>query len=422
MYIHVGDPALNQFYGAVYYHENKVSEGVAEKIHDTTFIQDPTQKAQFMEAITKQNPRVYKNRGFDLAVSFHPEEQISNEEMNVLAQEVLNKLDFKQCPFVVYRHNDKPHSHFHIVVTSVDINGKKIAEHQIRKRAKTTAIELEQKYSLRHTIRADKGVIKNDYMVEHYSVARAAKKYEGTLPVDGVTTDQLYNKSMTEIKKEFGPAVATELKSFFDSKGLIIKSERQQLEELLKQTRKNTYSYTGFEKELQSKGVYVRKLSNDHIVYRLPEGNYYFDDRRVSKDFTYSKLNQYFDKGRSLSAETRSKVDPYTKRMATRAYDNSKSLDQFVTELMNKGVLVQFATYNDGRAYGVSFTNIQTGQTYKGSQMGISLNDLNKKFNEGKLTKGKQPSFYPRELKEANRLARKLGYLLERSERKDRRK
>lgn len=417
MYINVSPP-LQLFYGVVYYHENKVEEGNAEILMDLTYESNATRKAQYLEAVTRLNPNVSKNRGFDLSVAFHPDEKLTNDEMNVLAMEVLGKLKFTDTPFIVYRHFDKPHSHFHIVVPTVRMDGTKIKEWNITERAKSTAIALEKKYSLRHTERTGKTNTKNDYMVEHYSVARAAKKYEGDFTIDGVELEELHDKSLSQLRKDYGNDKAVEVKKFFDSQGLISKSERQRLEAALEQYRVKTYSYTGFEKALTNDGFYIRKLHGNNLVYKLPDGKYQFGASKVSRSFTYDNLEKYYSQRRG--AKTTTAVDPFIKRISNRVFEQEKTMEGFVSSSYEKGIAVEFITYQDGRAYGVNFTNMKTGEILKGSQVGLSLGKILKKYQPSVQMKNQMPIFYPSILKQAKQMADKFGYLLERTEKKKR--
>ena len=254
MHIEIGDP-LAQFVKPFGYHEKKVAEGSAEIIVDTSYEQGAEAKAAYYESVVELNPRVRTNKGFDIAVSFHPDEKLSNEEMQVLAMETARGLGYENTPIVVYRHHDKPHQHFHLLVTSVDFNGKKISERGNFIKAKKLAIELEKKYALRYTNRV-KNRIEKDYQVENYSIAKAAQKH-GNLPLEGLTVEEICNKSNSQIKYDYGEQVHDHLYKFFSEAGYTMKSEKQRLIEALQQAKNKATSVAQYEAELRKKGCFM---------------------------------------------------------------------------------------------------------------------------------------------------------------------
>lgn len=414
MHIKIGDP-LQQFAGAFRYHEKKVGEGSAEMLVDTSYENGWKAKAEYYESIVELNPRVRTNKGFDIPVSFHPDENLSNEEMQTLAMEVANGMGYTNVPLVVYRHNDKPHHHFHVVVPSVDYNGKKIQERGNFHRAKKLSEDLEKKYALRNTIRVEKPQEK-DYQVEHYSIARAAVDH-GSLPLEGLEVAEMRDKSNAQIKLDYGKEVHDHLFNFFEGEGFQMKSEKQVLSEKLKHTLEGSNSLREYITRLKADGMYLRKLKSGHYVYKLNKGEFYFSTKKqLSTTFSERGLSNYFKE----PTITRDPSKEYVSRIIKKGLYKGKSLDEFVAFCAERNVHTQFLTYNDGSAYGVSFINAKSGEVYKGSEVNLPYNKLMKNYDRSFVPGQK---FKPlNQLKKAASIANKLNYALNKPDEENRKR
>ncbi|MEQ6169145.1 relaxase/mobilization nuclease domain-containing protein [Ekhidna sp. MALMAid0563] len=414
MHIKIGDP-LSQFVGTFRYHEKKVGEGSAEVLIDTSYESGYMAKAQYYESIVELNPRVRTNKGFDIPVSFHPEENLSNEEMQSLAMEVANGMGYINVPIVAYRHNDKPHHHFHVVVPSVDYNGKKIQERGNFLKAKKLSEHLEKKYALRNTIRVEKPQQK-DYQVEHYSIARAALDY-GSLPLQGLNVDEIRDKSNNQIKIDYGKEVYNHLYEFFESEGYQMKSEKQLLSDRLKKHLEESNTLSEYITKLKTEGMYVRKLKSGHYVYKLEKGEFYFSTKKqISTTFSEKGLANYFKQ----PTITKDPSQEYVARIVKKGLYKGKNLDEFVAFCVERNVFTQFLTYNDGSAYGVNFINAKSGDTYKGSEVNLSYKDLMKNYDRS-FTPGQK--FKPmNQLKKAASIAKQLNYELNKPDEENRKR
>ncbi len=81
------------------------------------------------ETISKQNHRV-KKPVLNISVSFHKDdlEKITNEKMKAIGREILNGMGFSNAQYIVVRHNDAGHPHFHIVTSRVDMDIKTVSD------------------------------------------------------------------------------------------------------------------------------------------------------------------------------------------------------------------------------------------------------------------------------------------------------
>jgi hypothetical protein len=112
------------------YNEAKHEQKKAELVHANRFVKDmdklsQDEKLYHFERLTSLNERVGKNT-VHISISFFPEDKLSDLAMQKLVVEYMGKIGFERQPFLVYRHNDTRHPHFHIVSTNIRSDGSRI--------------------------------------------------------------------------------------------------------------------------------------------------------------------------------------------------------------------------------------------------------------------------------------------------------
>ncbi|GGC42424.1 mobilization protein [Parapedobacter defluvii] len=139
--------------GVLHYNEHKVEEGVARLILASGFAgeiadMDMQQKKQRFEHLTMLNGRV-KTNTLHISLNFDPAEKINDEKMQQIAIDYMERIDFGDQPYIVYRHHDAAHPHIHIATVNIQPNGKRIDIHNIgRTKSEEARQEIEEKYKL----------------------------------------------------------------------------------------------------------------------------------------------------------------------------------------------------------------------------------------------------------------------------------
>ncbi|HEY8969283.1 MAG TPA: relaxase/mobilization nuclease domain-containing protein, partial [Puia sp.] len=110
-------------YYTLYYHEQKQKLGMAECIGAGNFLKDLPNldlrdKQYHLQRLASLNEAV-TNRVLHIALTFHPIEKLSNQQMAGLAGEYLERMKLGHQPYLVYRHYDTPHPHAHLVIAGV---------------------------------------------------------------------------------------------------------------------------------------------------------------------------------------------------------------------------------------------------------------------------------------------------------------
>ncbi len=102
------------------------------------------------ELYNQLNSRV-KNQATHISISFALGERVKAEKKIEFAEKLLEKLDFKNVPFLVVEHYDKEYEHFHIIAGRIRDDGTTVKEWKIAERAIEATKELEKSLGLQRT-------------------------------------------------------------------------------------------------------------------------------------------------------------------------------------------------------------------------------------------------------------------------------
>ncbi|PRY27808.1 relaxase/mobilization nuclease-like protein [Spirosoma oryzae] len=181
--------------GAVRYNENKVEQGEARLIGAPNYYAPADElslraKVGLLQAQAGLNPRVTQS-ALHVPIAFHPSEDISDEKMIKIAGEWMQRMNYGEQPYLVYRHEDTAHPHMHIVSVTVDEDGKRISDSNEKYRSNAIRKDIEINYKL----------IKAEDQEKVLSIS-------STLPENAIH----YGKEQT--KKAIGNVVQTALKDY----------------------------------------------------------------------------------------------------------------------------------------------------------------------------------------------------------------
>lgn len=138
------------------YNELKVEREKAECVLAKAFVKDldcldRDDKLFHFERLTSLNERAKMN-AVHISLSFFPEDRLSGGELLKIAQEYMEKIGFGSQPYLVYRHQDTRHPHFHIVSTNIRTDGSRLDLREImRSQSLKVTQEMEIAYGLRTT-------------------------------------------------------------------------------------------------------------------------------------------------------------------------------------------------------------------------------------------------------------------------------
>jgi len=138
---------------ALNYNEQKVHKGNAEFLYAGNCLREAGEmnfyeKLEVLESLNSLNKRAATNT-LHVPLNFSPGENFSDNKLASIASAYMDKIGFKEQPFLVYRHEDAGHPHIHIVSTTIRQDGSRINTHNIGKNQSEKARkEIELEYNL----------------------------------------------------------------------------------------------------------------------------------------------------------------------------------------------------------------------------------------------------------------------------------
>jgi hypothetical protein len=83
-----------------------------------------------------------------IKVSLHPEDNVSEEQFKEIGKETLSLLGYDDNPYLIFQHYDEPHSHIHIVTSTVKKDGRHVSSSYEGIESNKIEERLEEKYGL----------------------------------------------------------------------------------------------------------------------------------------------------------------------------------------------------------------------------------------------------------------------------------
>ncbi len=316
------------------YHERKVENGLAKRIgHENSYTDNPDLlKAIFKELVKETKVEDYT---FHVSLNLVPRERVSDERFKQIAKDYMDKLGYGSQPFVVYKHEDREHSHIHIVSVCIDENGRKINDFYEQKRSQEITRELELKYGLQ-MVSSNK--VNNDYdeiqRVESLETRQGIKAFIA--------------KATSEVKKKAKYRNYNELIEILKIRGIEAKLVKDTVQ--LDKVVGIVYKVDGDE--------------NGHII-KSSELYHTFSPQSIEKQF--AKNETKYDN----TTEQKARINKNINKILNRYYRLSE--DDFNKELNKYGLHAIYARHKDGKTYGYKVYDYRSGLLFKGSEISREL-------------------------------------------------
>ena len=333
-------------YGAIAYNGEKINEARGRLLTTNRIYNDGSGKVDINKAmegfITFMPPQMKVEKPVvHISLNPHPEDVLTDTELQNIAREYLEKLGFGNQPYLVFKHEDIDRHHLHIVTVNVDENGKRLNRDFLYRRSDRIRRELEQKYGL--------------HPAEHKNV-----RLENPLrKVDTFVGD---------VKKQAGNIVKVLNGQYrFQTMG-----EYRALLSLYNMTVEETHGN-------------VRGREYHGLVYSVTDdmgkkvGNP-FKSSLFGKSVGYEAVQRKF--ARSKQEIKDRKLAGMTKRTVLSVLEGTYDKDKFVATLKGKGIDTVLRYTEEGRIYGATFIDHRTGCVLNGSRMAkeLSANALQEHF------------------------------------------
>ena len=336
----------NSLYGAIAYNGEKINEAKGRLLTTNRIYNDGSGKVDINKAmegfITFMPPQMKVEKPVvHISLNPHPEDVLTDTELQDISREYLEKLGFGNQPYLVFKHEDIDRHHLHIVTVNVDENGKRLNRDFLYRRSDRIRRELEQKYGL--------------HPAEHKNV-----RLEN--PLRKVDT------SVGDVKKQAGNIVKAISGQYrFQTMG-----EYRALLSLYNMTVEEAHGN-------------VRGREYHGLVYSVTDdkGNKVgnpFKSSLFGKSVGYEAVQKKF--ARSKQEIKDRKLADMTKRTVFSVLEGTYDKEKFVATLKRKGIDTVLRYTEEGRIYGATFIDHRTGCVLNGSRMGkeLSANALQEHF------------------------------------------
>lgn len=322
------------------YNENKVQQGVADCIGAGNYPVD-IEKMGFtmkLNRLLKQadlNENVKRN-SVHISLNFDVTEKgISKEKLMDIADTYMEKIGFKEQPYLVYQHHDAGHPHIHIISLKVRDDGSRIDMQNIgRNQSEKARKEIEIDYGL---VQAEK---------------HKKEKELVTKPVD--TRKVEYGRS--ETKRAITNVLDKVLQNYKYTSLPELNAVLQQYNVMADRGSENSRIF-------QNRGLVYRILneSGDKIGVPIKASDFY-------SNATLKFLEQRFIENEKARAPYKSRI----KNTINMALLDKKrmSIQELKKTAALSGINMVFRQNGEGLLYGITYVDHQTQCVFNGSALG----------------------------------------------------
>lgn len=333
-------------YGALAYNGLKVNEGegrllaVNRIFDDGSGRVDVARAEQDFKRFMPEQVRT-RNKVIHISLNPHPDDHLTDTELEQLAREYLDRLGYGDQPYLVFKHEDISRHHLHIVSVNVDERGRRLNRDFIHRRSKRITSELEKKYGLHP---ADRRQLRTDNPLRRVDVSQGDVKRQVSNVAKAVMAGYRF-----QTMGEYRALLSLYNVTVEEARGMVDGRE-----------------YHGM--------VY---FATDDAGNRTGTP---FKASRIGKSVGYEAVQRRFEYSKEQIRDRR--LAETTRRTVAAALARTYRREEFVTLLRDKGVDVVFRHTDEGRIYGATFIDHRTGCVLNGSRLGreFSANALQEHF------------------------------------------
>ena len=282
-----------------------------------------------------------KKTVFHCSLNPHPDEKLSDKALSRIAAEYMEALGYGAQPYIVFRHNDIPRAHIHIVSLRVDSEGRKINDRFERRRSKRITDALEAKFGL----------------------LPSRKKADVSAQPSAVDINA------GDIKRQVAAAVEHVLGRYaFQSVGemnLLLARFRVTAEEV--KTERKGRPFDGI--------VYAATDADGHKICTPIKAS------EIGRQVSYAALRRHFEQSKSVVRERAGAI----RRAIADVMQTSPDRAEFIDRMRGHGIETVTRINAAGRLYGITFIDDANGIAVNGSRLGkgFAANVFNAYFAGG---------------------------------------
>ncbi|WP_075555596.1 relaxase/mobilization nuclease domain-containing protein [Parabacteroides timonensis] len=340
----------------------------------------------YMKLISQLNDRV-KLPYTEFILSLYPGESLSDEQWLSLTGEYIEGMGYGKSCYAVVLNTDKAHSHVHVLLTTIDEEGKSIPSGNNYSRSEKISRALEQKYGLLPLVKENsrKTTLGESQYRNYYFYAalkKAMRSYSYKDKVSAVLkqsdTYQSLDKPLQEIKLAneewrvlLGDENYDDLFVLLEKGGFFKPLFKDELLQQLDRIYSFSESTSDFRRNLEQEGLYMRlvtKKDKSYYVYGIKDSGFYLKDASLPQKYRFGNIR--FD-GRGMSADEQMH---YLYDHVFRALNASSGYEVFKKNLADESIRVTEHVNGKG-AYGISFymENVEDPHIFKGVDLSRQL-------------------------------------------------
>lgn len=124
-------------------------ESKSKLLFDSLGAKNNKERNKLMKEVTKlnTNPKTGK-KYLHISLSFSPREDYDDYKIEKIARIYLDRMNYTNTPYQIYRHYDRPHPHVHIVLSRVNYAGKVLDDSMNYMKSMKVCEQLEQELNL----------------------------------------------------------------------------------------------------------------------------------------------------------------------------------------------------------------------------------------------------------------------------------
>jgi hypothetical protein len=326
--------ANNNLYGTLMYNHQKVEDNEAKVLCVNEMWESATGEYKISDFTSAFNMRLAKNNRtkspiVHISMNPHPLDVLTDEQMLTIACEYMQRLGFGEQPYVIFKHEDIERHHMHIVTTNIKPDGSKLNDGYIKRRSKAITEDIERKYKL-HPAEVKQG--NEPWQPDKVSVEKGRIRY------------QIKNIAK-HLVDEYCFQTVNELKA-----ALLLYNVDMQI---VKSADGAQHTYTGT----------LYSATDD-------KGN------RIASPIKASNLGKEYvlhaiEKKMEGKAEMLKSLDKNSTKQALKSgVAQSKSKEELLQNLKEKGIDILFRVNESGRIYGATIIDHSVKIIVNGSKLG----------------------------------------------------
>jgi len=318
------------------YNENKVATKKAVCLHAGNYPVDNerlnfTMKQSYLQRRMELNTNVSRN-SLHISLNFDPSENaLSNERMTEIARTYMEEIGFGEQPYLVYRHFDAGHPHLHIVTTNIRHDGSRIDLHHLAiRKSEPARKKLEVEFGLVRAQGHKRNSTEKTVRVAEYGKSETRSAIQNVLEA---VLDRYRYSSLAELNAVLG---IYNIRADQGAEGSRVKRHG---------------------------GLLYRIISDKGEPMGVPIKASLFHSRP-----TLSRLEVKFAKNKITSAPPKARVKNIIDRLAV--CGKHITFTDMAGMLAGQGITVVKRQNDEGRVYGLTYVDHQTGGVFNGSALG----------------------------------------------------